>query len=173
MKQVILLCRFIVQNNRNDILLQSDFYFRQSIKRLGRQSLQCFSAVLQILFGWPKANLCRGLYLTNIATLQHFSSLRANFSPLPFLPHRICCLLSHNLIRAVEAIDMPLLNAYLDSLGTPNFRTGVNFAQAGCSITPATPTSVSPFSFGLQIKQFFAFKDKVTKLLSKGMEVCC
>jgi len=81
--------------------------------------------------------------------------------------------LFHKLIRAVEAIDMPLLNAYLDSLGTPSFRTGVNFAQAGCSITPAKPTSVSPFSFGLQIKQFFAFKDKVTKLLSKGMEVCC
>jgi hypothetical protein len=81
--------------------------------------------------------------------------------------------LSHKLIRAVEAIDMPLLNAYLDSVGTPSFRTGVNFAQAGCSITPAKPTSVSPFSFGLQIKQFFAFKDKVTKLLSKGMKVCC
>jgi hypothetical protein len=63
---------------------------------------------------------------------------------------------------------MPLLNAYLDSLGTPSFRTGVNFAQAGCSITPAKPTSVSPFSFGLQIKQFFAFKNKVTKLLSEG-----
>nr|CAB3461535.1 unnamed protein product [Digitaria exilis] len=77
----------------------------------------------------------------------------------------------------MEALDMPLLNAYLDSLGTPSFRTGVNFAQAGCSITPATPTSVSPFSFGLQIKQFFAFKDKVTKLHSKGFEhateACC
>jgi hypothetical protein len=69
-------------------------------------------------------------------------------------------------------MDMPLLNAYLDSLGTPSFRTGVNFAQAGCSITPAKPTSVSPFSFGLQVKQFFAFKDKVSKLLSKGMKVC-
>ncbi|KAG2619434.1 GDSL esterase/lipase At1g54790 [Panicum virgatum] len=68
----------------------------------------------------------------------------------------------------MEAMDMPLLNAYLDSLGAPIFRTGVNFAQAGCSITPAKPTSVSPFSFGLQIKQFFSFKDKVTKLLSKG-----
>lgn len=70
---------------------------------------------------------------------------------------------------AVDAMDMPFLNAYLDSVGAPNLRAGVNFAQAGCSITPATATSVSPFSFGLQIKQFFAFKDKVTKLLSKGM----
>jgi hypothetical protein len=69
-------------------------------------------------------------------------------------------------------MDIPFLNTYLDSLGTPNFRTGVNFAQAGCSVTPANPTSVSPFSFGLQIKQFFAFKNKVTKLLSKGMKVC-
>uniref|UniRef100_A0A0A9D0N2 Uncharacterized protein n=1 Tax=Arundo donax TaxID=35708 RepID=A0A0A9D0N2_ARUDO len=68
----------------------------------------------------------------------------------------------------MESMSMPLLNAYLDSVGEPNFRTGVTFAQAGCSITPANPTSVSPFSFGLQIKQFFAFKDKVTKLLSKG-----
>ncbi|BAF17399.2 Os05g0401000 [Oryza sativa Japonica Group] len=69
----------------------------------------------------------------------------------------------------MDAMDMPFLNAYLDSVGAPNLRAGVNFAQAGCSITPATATSVSPFSFGLQIKQFFAFKDKVTKLLSKGM----
>uniref|UniRef100_A0A0D3G7E7 Esterase n=1 Tax=Oryza barthii TaxID=65489 RepID=A0A0D3G7E7_9ORYZ len=68
----------------------------------------------------------------------------------------------------MDAMDMPFLNAYLDSVGAPNLRAGVNFAQAGCSITPATATSVSPFSFGLQIKQFFAFKDKVTKLLSKG-----
>ncbi|KAL6620224.1 hypothetical protein ACP70R_035363 [Stipagrostis hirtigluma subsp. patula] len=68
----------------------------------------------------------------------------------------------------LEAMGMPFVNAYLDSVGAPNFRTGVNFAQAGCSITPANPTSVSPFSFGLQIKQFFAFKDKVNYLLSKG-----
>jgi hypothetical protein len=77
----------------------------------------------------------------------------------------------HQRPLTVEAMDMPLLNAYLDSVGEPSFRTGVNFAQAGCSITPAKPTSVSPFSFGLQIKQFFAFKDKVTKLLAKGMKV--
>lgn len=76
------------------------------------------------------------------------------------------------LLPAVDAMDMPFLNAYLDSVGAPNFRAGVNFAQAGCSITPATATSVSPFSFGLQIKQFFAFKDKVTKLLSKGIAGC-
>ncbi|KAF6984637.1 hypothetical protein CFC21_002612 [Triticum aestivum] len=68
----------------------------------------------------------------------------------------------------MDAMDMPFLNAYLDSLGAPNFRAGVNFAQAGCSITPASATSVSPFSFGLQIKQFFAFKEKVTRLLSQG-----
>ncbi|XP_051201431.1 GDSL esterase/lipase At1g54790 [Lolium perenne] len=68
----------------------------------------------------------------------------------------------------MDAMDMPFLNSYLDSVGAPNFRAGVNFAQAGCSITPATATSVSPFSFGLQIKQFFAFKEKVTRLLSKG-----
>uniref|UniRef100_A0ACD5U352 Uncharacterized protein n=1 Tax=Avena sativa TaxID=4498 RepID=A0ACD5U352_AVESA len=68
----------------------------------------------------------------------------------------------------MDAMDMPFLNSYLDSVGAPNFLAGVNFAQAGCSITPATATSVSPFSFGLQIKQFFAFKEKVTRLLSKG-----
>jgi hypothetical protein len=73
------------------------------------------------------------------------------------------------LLLVVDAMDMPFLNSYLDSVGAPNFRAGVNFAQAGCSITPATATSVSPFSFGLQIKQFFAFKEKVTRLLSKGM----
>lgn len=75
-------------------------------------------------------------------------------------------------LPAVDAMDMPFLSAYLDSVGAPNFRAGFNFAQAGCSITPATGASVSPFSFSLQIKQFFAFKDKVAKLLSKGMTGC-
>ncbi|OEL17442.1 GDSL esterase/lipase [Dichanthelium oligosanthes] len=111
-------------------------------------------------FGGPAGRFCDGRlildYLSALASRSHSLVLVLSFLNSPVSTIKL------------EAMDMPLLNAYLDSLGTPNFRTGVNFAQAGCSITPAKPTSVSPFSFGLQVKQFFAFKDKVIKLLSKG-----
>ncbi|KAJ3676315.1 hypothetical protein LUZ60_003727 [Juncus effusus] len=68
----------------------------------------------------------------------------------------------------LDAMDMPFLNAYLQSVGAPSFRTGTNFASAGCTILPAKADSVSPFSLGLQINQFQAFKAQVANLLSDG-----
>ncbi len=70
---------------------------------------------------------------------------------------------------AVDEMDLPFLNAYLDSIGAPNFRKGCNFAAAGSTIRPATPTSVSPFSFGVQVSQFLRFKARVLDLLAKGI----
>ena len=64
----------------------------------------------------------------------------------------------------VDAMDMPFLNAYLDSLGAPNFRKGCNYAAAGSTVLPATATSVSPFSFGVQVNQFLHFKARVLEL---------
>jgi hypothetical protein len=70
---------------------------------------------------------------------------------------------------AVDAMDKPFLNAYLDSIGLPNFRRGCNFASAGSTILPASPTSVSPFSFGLQVAQFLRFKARALELLAQSM----
>ena len=36
-------------------------------------------------------------------------------------------------------------------------------------IRPATPTSVSPFSFGVQVSQFLRFKAWFLELLAKGI----
>lgn len=69
---------------------------------------------------------------------------------------------------AVDAFDLPFLNAYLDSLGLPNFRKGCNFAAAGSTILPATASSICPFSFGIQVSQFLRFKARALELLAKG-----
>ncbi|XP_061349505.1 GDSL esterase/lipase At1g54790-like [Gastrolobium bilobum] len=66
----------------------------------------------------------------------------------------------------MEAMDLPFLNAYMDSLGLPNFQQGCNFAAAGSTILPATATSFSPFSFGVQVSQFLRFKARVLELLA-------
>ncbi|KAK4282829.1 hypothetical protein QN277_014158 [Acacia crassicarpa] len=68
----------------------------------------------------------------------------------------------------LDAMDLPFLNAYLDSVGVPNFRKGCNFAAAGSTILPATASSICPFSFGVQVNQFFRFKSRVLELLDKG-----
>ncbi|KAG6646052.1 GDSL esterase/lipase At1g54790-like isoform X2 [Carya illinoinensis] len=68
----------------------------------------------------------------------------------------------------MDAMDLPFLNAYLDSIGVPSFRKGCNFATAGSTILPATATSVSPFSFGIQVAQFLRFKARVIELIAKS-----
>jgi len=74
------------------------------------------------------------------------------------------------LLFAVDALDLPFLNAYLDSLGLPNFRKGCNFAAAGSTILPATASSLCPFSFGIQVSQFLKFKARALELLAgKGI----
>ncbi|CAI9780728.1 unnamed protein product [Fraxinus pennsylvanica] len=64
-------------------------------------------------------------------------------------------------------MDLPFLNAYLEAIGAPSFRKGCNFAAAGSTILPATASSVSPFSFGIQVAQFFRFKAQVQELQAK------
>ncbi|OWM85389.1 GDSL esterase/lipase At1g54790-like isoform X1 [Punica granatum] len=73
-----------------------------------------------------------------------------------------------NIDFLMDAMDLPFLNAYLDSMGAPSFRKGCNFAAAGSTILPATATSVSPFSLRIQVNQFLRFKARVLELLSKG-----
>ena len=70
-------------------------------------------------------------------------------------------------------MDLPYLNAYLDSIGAPSFRTGCNFATGGATILPANAASLSPFSFGLQVAQFIRFKARVLELLGKGNGKIC
>ncbi|XP_057439415.1 GDSL esterase/lipase At1g54790 isoform X2 [Lotus japonicus] len=68
----------------------------------------------------------------------------------------------------MDAMDLPFLNAYLDSIGLPNFKKGCNFAAAGSTILPATASSICPFSFGIQVSQFLRFKSRALELLAKG-----
>ncbi|XP_058083714.1 GDSL esterase/lipase At1g54790-like [Magnolia sinica] len=65
----------------------------------------------------------------------------------------------------MRAMNLPFLNSYLDSVGAPEFRRGCNFAVAGSTILPSTAVSISPFSFGIQVAQFFRFKARVLELL--------
>ncbi|PIA56898.1 hypothetical protein AQUCO_00700922v1 [Aquilegia coerulea] len=62
----------------------------------------------------------------------------------------------------MDAMDLPFLNAYLESVGTASFQKGCNFAAAGSTILPATASSVSPFSFGVQVAQFLQFKARTS-----------
>ncbi|XP_038998934.1 GDSL esterase/lipase At1g54790-like [Hibiscus syriacus] len=68
----------------------------------------------------------------------------------------------------MDAMDLPFLNAYLDSISTPSFHKGCNFAAAGSTIEPPTAQAVSPFSFRVQVAQFVRFKARVLRLLAKG-----
>ncbi|CAN4111186.1 unnamed protein product [Withania somnifera] len=52
-------------------------------------------------------------------------------------------------------------------LAAPSFRKGANFAAVGSTILPATASSVSPFSFGIQVAQFFRFKNRVSEIQAK------
>ncbi|XP_020275349.1 GDSL esterase/lipase At1g54790-like [Asparagus officinalis] len=65
-------------------------------------------------------------------------------------------------------MDRPFLNAYFDSLGAPSFEKGCNFAAAGSTVLPAAASSVSPFSFGIQVAQFDRFKQRTLELLTEG-----
>ncbi|OMO77787.1 Lipase, GDSL [Corchorus capsularis] len=71
----------------------------------------------------------------------------------------------------MEAWELPYLNPYLDSVGSPSFETGCNFATGGSTISPANAASVSPFSFNLQLTQFFRFKKKSLELLKDHEEL--
>ncbi|KAL1339768.1 hypothetical protein HN51_028098 [Arachis hypogaea] len=70
----------------------------------------------------------------------------------------------------MDAMHMPFLNAYMDSIGLPNFQKGCNFAAAGSTILAATAASLCPFSFGIQVSQFIRFKARVLELLAAGQK---
>ncbi|KAL5701638.1 acetylajmaline esterase [Ranunculus cassubicifolius] len=67
----------------------------------------------------------------------------------------------------MDAMDLPFLSPYLESIGAPSFRKGCNFATTGSTILPTTVT-YSPFPFGIQVSQFLRFKIRVLELLSQG-----
>ncbi|MBA0679571.1 hypothetical protein Goari_011332, partial [Gossypium aridum] len=71
----------------------------------------------------------------------------------------------------MEAMELPYMNPYLESVGSPSFQTGCNFATGGSTILPANAASTNPFSFNLQLSQFFRFKNRALTLLSKGTSV--
>lgn len=73
------------------------------------------------------------------------------------------------ILFAVDAMDLPFLNAYLDSIGTPSFQKGCNFAVAGSTILPANPTSVSPFSLWYRVNHLIRLKHRVLELRAKGL----
>ncbi|XP_062162675.1 GDSL esterase/lipase At3g27950-like isoform X1 [Alnus glutinosa] len=62
-----------------------------------------------------------------------------------------------------EELKLPLLSAYLDSVGT-NFRHGANFATGGSSILPG---GYSPFHLGIQMSQFIQFKSRISALYTQ------
>ncbi|CAL1392952.1 unnamed protein product [Linum trigynum] len=68
----------------------------------------------------------------------------------------------------MDAMDLPFLSPYLDSVGGPSFKTGSNFATGGATVLPANAASRNPFSFGIQVAQFSRFKARVLELLATG-----
>lgn len=72
------------------------------------------------------------------------------------------------IVGAVDAMGLPFMRPYLDSVGAPRFKNGCNFATAGSTILPAKVNSISPFSFGVQVAQFIRFKARVLELLAKS-----
>ncbi|KAL2950246.1 hypothetical protein AAZX31_20G217600 [Glycine max] len=69
------------------------------------------------------------------------------------------------LIIAVDSMKFPFLNAYMDSVGLPNFQHGCKFAAAGSTILPATATSISSFGFEVQVFQFLRFRAQSLQFL--------
>ncbi|KAK4477512.1 hypothetical protein RD792_016739 [Penstemon davidsonii] len=68
----------------------------------------------------------------------------------------------------MDAMDLPFLSPYLESIGAPTFRNGCNFAAVGCTVLSATASSSNPFSFEIQVAQFLRFKAKVQDLQDKS-----
>nr|GME09704.1 GDSL esterase/lipase At1g54790 [Ipomoea batatas] len=70
----------------------------------------------------------------------------------------------------MKTIGIPFLNPYLDSIGVPSFKKGCNFATAASTILP-TPSSISPFSLGVQVAQFVEFKARALEILAKSRKM--
>ncbi|KAL3516151.1 hypothetical protein ACH5RR_023053 [Cinchona calisaya] len=73
----------------------------------------------------------------------------------------------------MDAMDLPYLDPYLDSIRAPSFEKGCDFAVAGSTILPPATyngVSLSPFPFGVQVAQFIRFKNRVLDLQARGRE---
>ncbi|XP_074338202.1 GDSL esterase/lipase At1g54790-like [Apium graveolens] len=78
-----------------------------------------------------------------------------------------------NIDFLMDSMDMPFLNPYMDAIGVPSFKKGCNFTVASSSILPATTSSVSPFSFAIQVAQFVRLKARVLEILKKDEKQIC
>ncbi|CAA0833594.1 GDSL esterase/lipase [Striga hermonthica] len=68
----------------------------------------------------------------------------------------------------MDAMELPFLNAYLDSIGAPVFRRGCNFAAAGATVLKPPARSLCPFSLRIQVAQFLRFKAKVEEIQTES-----
>ncbi|KAL0393652.1 UNVERIFIED_CONTAM: GDSL esterase/lipase [Sesamum latifolium] len=117
----------------------------------------------QIYFQKPSGRFCDGRLI-----IDFLSKYPSDLIIIKHLLHLFCCwFIMHLYNVTMDAMDLPFLNPYLDSIAAPSFRQGCNFAAAGSTILPATASYVSPFSFGIQVAQFFRFKSKVEDILAK------
>ncbi|GMN41513.1 hypothetical protein TIFTF001_010741 [Ficus carica] len=70
-----------------------------------------------------------------------------------------------------ESLGLPLVNAYLDSIGS-NFSHGANFAASGSTIQPVNAkiygAGFSPFSFNVQLLQFEQLQDRTEELYTQA-----
>ncbi|PIN18187.1 Alpha-L-fucosidase [Handroanthus impetiginosus] len=71
----------------------------------------------------------------------------------------------------MDAMDLPFINPYLDSVAAPDFQNGCNFATGGSTVLPAKANAISPFSFGIQVAQFIRFKARVLELLANDKKL--
>lgn len=117
----------------------------------------------QTYFLEPSGRFCDGRLIIDF--LSNVSSIYRHVKTM--LKQNLIC--SLNISAAVDAMDLPFLNPYLDSVGAPNFQKGCNFATGGSTILPANAASISPFSLGIQVAQFVKFKARVLELLGKGI----
>ncbi|KAK2984089.1 hypothetical protein RJ640_028553, partial [Escallonia rubra] len=136
----------------------------------------------QIYFKQPSGRFCDGrliidflrkfliysLFLTSYAAYSPVSSVSVILENELFAP---IFDFSSWVFLVVDAMDMPFMNAYLEAIGAPSFKKGCNFAAAASTILPATASSISPFSFGIQVAQFFRFKDRVLDLQAKSKKL--
>lgn len=122
----------------------------------------------QSYFTEPSGRFCDGRLIIDflskhisLTELKCFSCLNYHQELEPFFTCKC----------TVDAMDLPFLRAYLEATGAPSFKRGCNFAAAGSTVHPATASSVSPFSCGVQVAQFLRFKEKVQLIKNQSISI--
>jgi len=75
-------------------------------------------------------------------------------------------------IYAAKHLGLPLLSAYMDSIGS-SYSHGANFAAASSTVRRQNKTFFdggSPFSLEIQVAQFIQFMTRTAKFYKQG---CC